>query len=50
MQFTHTYIAGDLDGNVDLTGIINNGYTANDQLATNISAIEETNYIKSTKN
>lgn len=38
-QFTSTYIAGGLDGNVDLTGIMDNGYT--DTPATN--AGEETN-------
>ena len=30
-QFTSTYIAGGLDGNVDLTGITQNGYKANDK-------------------
>ncbi|AAP74532.1 endolysin [Lactobacillus phage phiJL-1] len=29
-QFTSTYIAGGLDGNVDLTGITDNGYTSSD--------------------
>ena len=28
-QFTSTYIAGGLDGNIDLTGITDNGYTKN---------------------
>lgn len=28
-QFTSTYVAGGLDGNVDLTGITDNGYTKN---------------------
>lgn len=28
-QFTSTYIAGGLDGNVDLTGVTDNGYTKN---------------------
>ncbi|EGO7801131.1 LysM peptidoglycan-binding domain-containing protein [Enterococcus faecalis] len=30
-QFTSTYIAGGLDGNVDLTGITDNGYTVTDK-------------------
>lgn len=28
-QFTSTYVAGGLDGNIDLTGITDNGYTTN---------------------
>ena len=39
-QFTSTYVAGGLDGNVDLTGITDNGYTKNNQPATNTPAIE----------
>ena len=38
-QFTSTYIAGGLDGNVDLTGITDNGYTHSDNPKTNTSAI-----------
>ena len=30
-QFTSTYIAGGLDGNIDLTGITDNGYTKNNK-------------------
>ena len=30
-QFTSTYVAEGLDGNVDLTGITDNGYTKNNQ-------------------
>ncbi|RTK76618.1 1,4-beta-N-acetylmuramidase, partial [Enterococcus faecalis] len=40
-QFTSTYIAGGLDGNVDLTGITDNGYTKNNQPETDTPAIEE---------
>ncbi|EGO8589430.1 LysM peptidoglycan-binding domain-containing protein [Enterococcus faecalis] len=40
-QFTSTYIAGGLDGNVDLTGITDNGYTATDKPETDTPAIEE---------
>lgn len=39
-QFTGTYIAGGLDGNVDLTGITDNGYTSNDNPKTNTDAIK----------
>lgn len=38
-QFTSTYIAGGLDGNVDLTGITNNGYTNSDKPQTETPAI-----------
>lgn len=38
-QFTSTYIAGGLDGNIDLTGITDNGYTKNDNPHTNTPAI-----------
>ena len=38
-QFTSTYIVGGLDGNVDLTGITDNGYTKNDNPHTNTPAI-----------
>ena len=38
-QFTSTYIAGGLDGNVDLTGITDNGYTGSDKPATDTPAI-----------
>lgn len=40
-QFTSTYIAGGLDGNVDLTGITDNGYTKNDNPKTNTPAISQ---------
>ncbi|MDQ2181786.1 LysM peptidoglycan-binding domain-containing protein [Enterococcus hirae] len=38
-QFTSTYIAGGLDGNVDLTGITDNGYTNSDKPETDTPAI-----------
>ena len=38
-QFTSTYIAGGLDGNVDLTGITDNGYTNSDKPQTETPAI-----------
>lgn len=38
-QFTSTYIAGGLDGNIDLTGITDNGYTKSDNPKTNTPAI-----------
>ena len=38
-QFTSTYIAGGLDGNVDLTGITDNGYTHSDNPKTGTPAI-----------
>jgi len=40
-QFTSTYIAGGLDGNVDLTGITDNGYTSSDNPKTNTPAIKD---------
>lgn len=40
-QFTSTYIAGGLDGNVDLTGITDNGYTKNNNPKTNTPAIAQ---------
>ncbi|EOK41010.1 LysM peptidoglycan-binding domain-containing protein [Enterococcus faecalis] len=39
-QFTSTYIAGGLDGNVDLTGITDNGYTATDKPETETPATD----------
>lgn len=39
-QFTSTYIAGGLDGNIDLTGITDNGYTSKDNPKTNTNAIK----------
>ncbi|OFA09751.1 N-acetylmuramoyl-L-alanine amidase sle1 precursor [Enterococcus faecalis] len=39
-QFTSTYIVGGLDGNVDLTGITDNGYTATDKPETETPAID----------
>jgi len=38
-QFTSTYIAGGLDGNIDLTGITDNGYTHSDNPKTDTPAI-----------
>lgn len=40
-QFTSTYIAGGLDGNVDLTGITDNGYTKNNNPKTETPAIAQ---------
>ena len=40
-QFTSTYIAGGLDGNIDLTGITDNGYTKHDNSKTNTPAISQ---------
>ena len=40
-QFTSTYIAGGLDGNVDLTGITDNGYTKNNKPETQTPAISQ---------
>ena len=40
-QFTSTYIAGGLDGNIDLTGITDNGYTKHDNPKTNTPAISQ---------
>lgn len=39
-QFTSTYIAGGLDGNIDLTGITDNGYTHSDNPKTGTPAIK----------
>jgi len=40
LQFTSTYIAGGLDGNIDLTGITDNGYTKSNNPKTDTPAIE----------
>ena len=40
-QFTSTYIAGGLDGNIDLTGITDNGYTKNNNPETQTPAINQ---------
>lgn len=40
-QFTSTYIAGGLDGNVDLTGITDNGYTRHNNPETQTPAISQ---------
>ena len=40
-QFTSTYIAGGLDGNIDLTGITDNGYTKNNNPQTQTPAINQ---------
>ena len=40
-QFTSTYIAGGLDGNIDLTGITDNGYTKNNNPQTQTPAISQ---------
>ncbi|NSV25881.1 LysM peptidoglycan-binding domain-containing protein [Enterococcus faecalis] len=47
-QFTSTYIAGGLDGNVDLTGITDNGYTATDKPETETPAIDVGEEIENT--
>ncbi|AYH91857.1 lysin [Lactobacillus phage Sabazios] len=39
-QFTSTYIAGGLDGNIDLTGITDNGYTKNNKPVTDTPAVD----------
>lgn len=39
-QFTSTYIAGGLDGNIDLTGITDNGYTSSDNPKTSTPATD----------
>ncbi|EFF31949.1 LysM peptidoglycan-binding domain-containing protein [Enterococcus faecium] len=39
-QFTSTYIAGGLDGNIDLTGITDNGYTGSDKPVTDTPATD----------
>lgn len=40
-QFTSTYVAGGLDGNIDLTGITDNGYTKNNNPKTETPAISQ---------
>lgn len=40
-QFTSTYIAGGLDGNIDLTGITDNGYTKNNNPKTETPAASQ---------
>ena len=40
-QFTSTYIAGGLDGNIDLTGITDNGYTKNNNPETETPSISQ---------
>lgn len=40
-QFTSTYIAGGLDGNIDLTGITDNGYTKNNNPQTETPPINQ---------
>ena len=47
-QFTSTYIAGGLDGNVDLTGITDNGYTAIDKPETETPAIDAGEEVENT--
>ncbi|EOS7926169.1 LysM peptidoglycan-binding domain-containing protein [Enterococcus hirae] len=39
-QFTSTYIAGGLDGNIDLTGITDNGYTGSNKPETDTPATD----------
>ncbi|MCU2160928.1 LysM peptidoglycan-binding domain-containing protein [Enterococcus faecium] len=39
-QFTSTYIAGGLDGNIDLTGITDNGYIGSDKPVTDTPATD----------
>lgn len=40
-QFTSTYVAGGLDGNIDLSGVTDNGYTKHNKPETTPPAIEE---------
>ncbi|EMW5994206.1 LysM peptidoglycan-binding domain-containing protein [Enterococcus faecalis] len=47
-QFTSTYIAGGLDGNVDLTGITDNGYTATDKPEAETPAIDAGEKVENT--
>lgn len=47
-QFTSTYIAGGLDGNVDLTGITDNGYTATNKPETETPAIDAGEEVENT--
>lgn len=49
-QFTSTYIAGGLDGNIDLTGITDNGYTKNNNPVTNTPAISQGQQAENTPN
>ncbi|EJB2752885.1 LysM peptidoglycan-binding domain-containing protein [Enterococcus faecalis] len=49
-QFTSTYIAGGLDGNVDLTGITDSGYTATDKPETDTPATDAGEEIEKTPN
>lgn len=47
-QFTSTYIAGGLDGNIDLTGITDNGYTKNNNPQTQTPAISQGQQVDNT--
>ncbi|EKZ0097971.1 LysM peptidoglycan-binding domain-containing protein [Enterococcus faecalis] len=47
-QFTSTYIAGGLDGNVDLTGITDNGYTDTNKSETDTPATDAGEEIEKT--
>lgn len=49
-QFTSTYIAGGLDGNVDLTGITDNGYTKNNNPQTQTPPINQGQQADNTPN
>ncbi len=49
-QFTSTYIAGGLDGNVDLTGITDSGYTDNNKPETDTPATDAGEEIEKTPN
>ncbi|EHF1126143.1 LysM peptidoglycan-binding domain-containing protein [Enterococcus faecalis] len=49
-QFTSTYIAGGLDGNVDLTGITDNGYTDINKPETDTPATDAGEEIEKTPN
>ncbi|HAP5385891.1 LysM peptidoglycan-binding domain-containing protein [Enterococcus faecalis] len=49
-QFTSTYIAGGLDGNVDLTGITDNGYTDTNKPETDTPATDAGEEIEKTPN
>lgn len=49
-QFTSTYIAGGLDGNIDLTGITDNGYTKNNNPQTQTPLINQGQQADNTPN
>ena len=49
-QFTSTYVAGGLDGNIDLTGITDNGYTKNNNPQTQTPPIYQGQQADNTPN